>query len=187
MSNEILKNNFQQKSMGWCTVYALANIFKDADLLKFTNSEEFKGCGDKEINAMLGETGLVICDVATVTQNYKHFPKDWVYGIIREHIETDLDENIDVIVTPYLLSVTRIPGIYHSVVVLMINGFMLYLDPYDDSWQVIERPEDFEDKFLECQSVQRFCLAKENRYAILRGEVLGYDKVLTYLQNEHVK
>jgi hypothetical protein len=168
---------FQQKSIGWCTVYALANIFRDHQWLRFCDDEKYKGCGTDEINEMLETmgTGLKIAQVAYSNQHYRHLPKGYVYSLMRAFEEIEQGE-IQIPIIPYMLTVRIIPSIYHSVAVLVCRGKMLYIDPYRQSIIEIESFEEFDPLFIDCVTVERFSVG--DMFAILRGEECGYQFLL---------
>lgn len=165
---------FRQKSMGWCTVYTLANIFRDDQWLRYTEKEKFKGCGVNEINEMLDDmgTGLRVAQVAYSNQSYRHLPKGYVYSLMKEFKEEE-QRGIEIMVVPYLLAVRLITSVYHMVAVLVYKDRMLYMDPYKEQLIEIESFEQFDCLFIDCVEVERFALG--DNFAVLRGEECGYD------------
>jgi hypothetical protein len=168
---------FRQKSIGWCSVYLLANIFRNSDFLSFTDNEKFKGCGEEEVNFMLEDmrTGVKTEKVAYSSQNYSPLPKDWVYNSILNHPEEE-PSGIEICIIPYLLTVSLIPGILHHVGVLNYKGKLFYLDPYLEEMIQLTSLELFTKLFREVYVVERFILSDgSNIFAVLKGENLGYD------------
>jgi hypothetical protein len=172
-----MKLQFRQRSAGWCTVYTLANIFKDDRFLKFTEEERFKGCGKDEVDFMLNDLGygMQLGQVMYVNQNYKALPKGYLYSCLRllkEQVSDDIEVKVPVV--PYLLSVRLIPTMWHSVAVLMIGDNMYYIDPYKEEMLHIETFEQFDILFIDCMMVERPFRIQDSRFIILLGEELGY-------------
>lgn len=176
-----MKLQFRQKSMGWCTVYTLANIFRNADFLKFTADEKFKGCSTEDVDYMLNELGygLKAGRVMYANQFYAALPKGYVYSTLRsfkDQVAEDIDVKVPVV--PYILSVRLIPTIYHSVAVLMIGDNMYYIDPYKEEMLLIESFEQFDTLFIDCREVERFYRTTDDKFVFLMGELLGYDALI---------
>jgi hypothetical protein len=174
-----MKIKYRQKSAGWCTVYALANMFQDSRFLKFTEEERFKGCSKEEVDFMLHDLGynLALGWVMYGNQHYNRFPKGYVYSALRSFKE-QFPENFEVRVPviPYLLSVRLVPEMWHSVVVLMAGDDMFYIDPYKEERLLIESFEQFDALFIDCQAVERPYVIPDNAFCVLRGEDLGFNQ-----------
>lgn len=176
-----MKLQFRQRSAGWCTVYALANIFKDDRFLKFTKDERFKGCSKDEVDFMFHDLqyGMQLGQVMYANQSYAPLPKGYVYSCLRSLKEQVSDDiQIEVLVVPYLLSVRLIPTMWHSVAVLMIGDNMYYIDPYKEEMLHIESFEQFDTLFIDCMMVERPFRIQDNRFIVLLGEHLGYDALV---------
>lgn len=176
-----MKLQFRQKSMGWCTVYTLANIFRNSEFLRFTEEERYKGCRKDEVDYMLNELGygLRVSHIMYANQFYSALPKGYVYSTIKSFKDEITDDiQVKTPVVPYLLSVRLIPTIYHSVAVLMIGDNMYYIDPYKDEMIHIESFEQFDTLFIDCREVERFYRTNDEKFVFLMGEKLGYDALM---------
>lgn len=179
-SKEEMKILFRQPSMGWCSVYLLANIFRDKDFLRFTENEDFKGCGDEQVDYMLTslKTGLKISPVLKVTQAYGYLPIDYVLDNILLYPDIPGEDiNTEIPITPYLLTVSLVPGIFHHVGILNYLGRLFYIDPYLEYIKEVKVAKDLEYCFIGCIAVDRF-ETETKQYAILLGEKCGYDFLL---------
>jgi hypothetical protein len=176
-----MKIPFRQKSIGWCTVYTLANIFNDKGFLKYLEDDRFKGCSKEDVEYMLADqnTGLKIADVIYVNQHYQHLPKQFVYDCLYNHKEDIVfDKPTAIPVIPYMLTVRLIESIYHSVAVLMISGEMYYIDPYREKVIKIESFNQFSELFIDCVQVERFYRPTDESFIILDGEMLGFNTLI---------
>lgn len=176
-----MKVKYRQKQVGWCTVYALANVLQDERFLKFTKEERFKGCNKEEVDFMLHDLqyGMGLGQVLYSNQFYKHLPKGYVYSTLRS-FKDEVSENIqvEIPIIPYMLSVRLIESLWHSVAVLMVGDHMYYIDPYREDIIRIDSFEQFDNLFIDCMAVERFYRIQDDRFCILMGEKLGLKELL---------
>ena len=173
--NEEMKIQFRQPSIGWCSVYMLANLLRDEEFLKYTDDPKFKGCTDEDLNFMLDSlrTGLKLSPIAFSNQVYGYLPNDFIYNNILTYLEPPV-EGIKIQITPYILTVSLIPGVCHHVAVLVCDRKLFYIDPYNSHIIQINSLEDFKNQFIGCYSVDRFEVKSNSKYAVLFGERMGY-------------
>jgi len=177
-----IKNIVRQTSIGWCSVYLIANIFRSTEYLSFLYNEKYKGCDDDKVNNILRSNyisrGLKVTTIAIASQNYGPLPKEWVYNNIllnNLNLEEQDVSDVEVPVTPFLLSVNLIPGTFHHVGVLVSGKRLFYIDPYFEHYLELESFDDFDRLFIGVAEVQRLMLEDgTDKYVMLKGEDLGY-------------
>lgn len=173
-----IANLVRQTSIGYCSAFLLANIFRKEGYLSFVNKEGFKGCTDKEVNEMLSKNdpGIEVTTIAHCNESYGALPKDWIYNnILCNELNIESIEDVEIPIVPYLLSVHLVPGICHHVGVLVSGTRIFYIDPYFEHLMEIETFDDFDRLFVDCIEVQRFILNDGSRqYVVLKGESLNY-------------
>jgi hypothetical protein len=170
---------YRQKGIGWCSVYLLANIFRDHSFLRYTDDERFKGCGDNEVNEMIDFAGIKITNVLYAQQHYPPLPTDYMFSVLMND-EADPD-GIEIPITPFLLTVRLIPSIWHHVGVLRYKNQLYYLDPYKSHLIEIKTADDLASQFIDCCQVQRPYRIEDDKFCVIKGEDLGYD----FLINKH--
>jgi hypothetical protein len=178
-----MKNLFVQKEFGYCTVYALANIFRDKTFLRFVGNEEFKGCDDEKENRLLAECGykdVGLASVLYVSHSYKKpLPPDYALQILTslgDHTKPNPEDSVEIPLIPYLLAV-RLKDtheFHHAAAVLNYNGVLLYIDPYKEDIIVCEGMDLF-NNFIDCYGIKRFYMKDSDTFAILKGENLNYN------------
>lgn len=174
---------FRQAFIGWCSVYTLANVFNNNDFLKYLGDPKFKGCGDEEVDFMLSEImpnmNLKMGNVTSVCQFYKPLPIDYIFDVLSLDESKDVDTKLDLMVTPYFLTVKRIQEYYHSVAVLNITGHgLFYIDPVKSEIIKINSSEDFNSLFLSCTQIQRPYRTTDDKFIVLNGEVYGWGDLI---------
>lgn len=174
-----MKTRFQQTSMGYCTVYTLANLFDEGTLMNFALDEKFKGCGDDEVNEVLDIYNMKIGSVAYVNQHYACLPAEFIWDVLNsEKLEDDFHY------IPYFMSVRRlahVKDLWHSVGIAYTKHGLYYSDPYFPNWIKIHNAEHLASMFIDCHIIQRPYRKQDDKFAIIHGrqawieELIGYE------------
>ena len=171
-----LEIQYKQPSIGYCSVYLFANIFKNPKFLEYTKYERFKGCQEAEINEMLLSIipELAVAQVAVVNPIYPPLPIDYIYSLLSLD-ERDFPKDITIPIVCYLLVVRLIDAdIHHHVAVLIHDGIKYYLDPYNNEMFVLTDAQHLSKQFIDCCMIERFRMRESDYWAVLNGENLGY-------------
>lgn len=174
-----MKNLFQQTSFGHCTVYAMANMFRNDLFLQFL-TDEFKGCDDVQEKQMIEtlDSDFGFSEVISIRHSYNiPIPERLLYLILMHQDPKDEGEDhqeFDLI--PYLLAVRRkeTHEFWHSVVVFNRNGKLYYIDPYIEDIIPLTDSMDREDLFIDCWSVKRLYRKSDDRFLRLSSQSLGF-------------
>jgi hypothetical protein len=185
-----MKNLFVQKEFGYCTVYMLANLFRDKSFIRFVGNEDFKGCDDKKESELLDLCGygeMAISDVLYVNHAYRTpLPKDIVLDILLHSGDsTRPAEDVDIPIIPYILSVRLqdTHAFHHATAVINYRGRLLYIDPYKENIVECSNADDLFKNFIDCYAIRRPYIKSNESWAILKGEMLGYD----FLKNRELE
>lgn len=179
-----MKNRFVQTRKGYCTIYALANMFNSQKIIdEFASNEKYydTGCNNEDENAMaaLVDQDLAFSDVLYAAHSYNvPLPFDLVDRVVRfDNVDNDIDTNY-YDVTPYLLSVrTAGPAeLWHSVILFNVRGQLWYSDPRHESWMKIESVNDLAIFELhDIWNVKALYLKSTNTFARISSQYLGYN------------
>jgi hypothetical protein len=115
---------YRQKGIGWCTVYLMANIFRNCDFLEYLEYKEYRGCQDEQMDAMLLKyaNDLSLGLVAISNPSYPRLPKEYVWKLINfDKTDGEIDTGSSIPIACYMLTVRLIDAdIWHSVAVLSV-------------------------------------------------------------------
>lgn len=176
-----MNTRFVQKSIGYCTLYTLANLFDESAIMNFANDEKFKGCGDDEVNEVLELYNMKIGNVAYVNQSYGTLPSDFIWDVLNSEKIND-----DFHYIPYFMTVRRLPEVkdlWHSVGLVYTRHGLFYSDPYFDKWYKIENSDMLRSMYIDCHVIARPYRKEDDKFAIIHGrqawieELIGYELI----------
>jgi hypothetical protein len=171
---------YVQPSIGWCTVYLLANILKDKNLLRLCEDPNYKACDETRVEAML-LMSVPELKMGLVTQSnpaYPPLPKEHIWNVVMME-EAPGELFVETPIVPYHLTVRLIPSMFHAVGILKLGNVLHYLDPRRKEMVILRDADHLMEQFMDCWVVERPYLREDKRWAILRGENLGYETIET--------
>jgi hypothetical protein len=171
-----MKNKFIQRESGFCTVYALSNMFRDNHFLENFSTEEFRGCNDEQEQVMINsyDNDLSFSEVVSVRHSYDTpLPEKLVYDILL-HEDPPASNCNDFDLIPYLVTVRLVAHhkFHHSVVVLNRNSQLYYIDPRNED--IIKIKGDLFKHFIDCWCIKRPYLKSTNMFARISSKALGF-------------
>lgn len=187
MIKEITTTRFKQSSVGWCSVYTIANVFNNHNALDFITEERFKGSTDKEeleVIRHLGERELKISNIMFSTSLVKAPSIEYVFNTIEtiSQLDKEFVEQIDEELLPFIpfflvVRLTEKAKLWHRVGIMVYKDRYFYTDPYRENILEIENHNDLGELFIECAGIDRLSMevGDEERYQILYGKNLGHD------------
>lgn len=188
-----MKHLFRQtpETKGYCTILTFANVFRDDFFLKHLENEKFKsGCNDEDEKEILldFDSNISITSICHSHASYKiPLPKNFILNIL-SNTDADLaDEEVDICLIPYILNVRIIEAYHHTVAVLKYNSKLLYSDPYRESYILIDDWKDLFNYFIDCWEIKRLSVRDKEKFAIIKGELLGYDFLKEIPANSYEK
>jgi hypothetical protein len=174
-----MKNLFIQREFGYCTVYALANMFRDNFFLQhYAQDENFKGCDDDKEKIMIQayDKSISWSEITSVRHSYKiPIPPSLVSGIF-SHQDPEGDNYTEFDIIPYLCAVRLIDTheFHHSVCVLNVNKEIYYIDPKREDIIKLDKPTDIYNYIIDIWTIKRPYLVDTDKFVRLSSSALGF-------------